>query len=215
MVFEVIINLKSMSVSILMDMIVSLVVILCMHRSNILQQVKWPILLLFNMLILLFCCALLRMNLTVGAGLGLFALLAIIRFRSEVLKIEDMIAMLLLMGLGFLHATYPTVLEIWEILIADCVLLGISFSLTKKCVGFICFKIRISELELLNPSERQTLLRMLEDKIGLVPFNVKILNVNLEDGTANLSVKFYDKKQPVKQKSKYLVFPSYAKEITA
>ena len=77
--------------SVLLDGMVTLLIIRRLHASQLLININTYSLLLFNFLILFLCYTLSQLELSFGAGLGLFALLAILRFRSQVMKIDELI----------------------------------------------------------------------------------------------------------------------------
>jgi hypothetical protein len=185
-------DLKSILISLSLDLMVALIVIERFRAVNLLKSVMKLVLLLFNILILLFCYSLTRIDLSIGAGLGLFALLGILRIRSEIIRIEELIGLLLLMGVGFIHSIYPQVLHIGEILLADVILVGISFFLGSCKSETICVKVKVENLALLHPTRRNDLAKIIEKNLGLAMKKVTILSINIEDGTASLHVTLDD-----------------------
>lgn len=181
-------DVKSILISLTLDLVVTLIVIERLRAANLLKGVMKLVLLLFNILILLFCYALTRVDLSIGAGLGLFALMGILRIRSEIIRIEELIGLLLLMGLGFIHSIYPQVLNFGEIILADIILIGITLFISSSVSEHMCVKVKIENLALLHPNRRQDLGKIIEKNLGMTMKKVHILNINIDDGTASLNV---------------------------
>jgi hypothetical protein len=181
-------DLKSILIPLALDLVVAILVIERLRAVQFLKGVMKMALLLFNILVLLFCYALTRIDLSIGAGLGLFGLLGILRIRSEIIRIEELIGLLLLMGLGFIHSIYPQVLHLGEILLADIILIGITLFLGSSAPEIICVKVKVENLGLIHPARRNDLNQIIEKNLGLTLKKVKILTINIEDGTATLNV---------------------------
>ena len=186
---DIINDFRCLSLAAILDILTTLLVIYRLQSIGILNGVRRYSLLLFNTMIMLFCCVLMRVDLSFGAGLGLFALLAILRFRSEVIKIEELIGVLLLMGLGFIHSAYPEVMQIIEVLIVDLFLLSICLLIRPHSV-IVKVKMKLEGLDKLHTSRRKDLSESLEKQFGMKMKTLKVVSVNLPDNHANILVSF-------------------------
>ncbi len=193
MSMELINDFRCLSLAAVLDVMTALLVIYRLQSIGILNGVRRFSLLLFNTMIMFFCCVLMRVDLSFGAGLGLFALLAILRFRSEVIKIDELIGVLLLMGLGFIHSAYPEVMRITEVVIADLSLLGICL-LIRTQSAIVQVKIKLEGLEKLHTGKRKDLCDSLEKQFGMKMKTLEVISVNLPDNNANIMVSFRSKR---------------------
>lgn len=196
MSIEFMTDFQCLSLAAILDIVTALLVIYRLQSIGILNGVRKFSLLLFNTMIMFFCCVLMRVELSFGAGLGLFALLAILRFRSEVIKIDELIGVLLLMGLGFIHSAYPDVMQIMEVVIADLSLLGICF-LIKPQSAVVQVKMKLEGLERLHIGKRKQLFDSLERQFGMKLKTLEVLSINLPDNNASLMVSFQRKKATI------------------
>lgn len=186
-------DFRCLSLAALLDVLTALLVIYRLQSIGILNGVRRFSLLLFNTMIMFFCCVLMRVDLSFGAGLGLFALLAILRFRSEVIKIDELIGVLLLMGLGFIHSAYPEVMRITEVFIADLSLLGICLLIRPQST-MTQVKIKLEGLEKLHTARRKELCVSLEKQFGMKLKTLEVVSVNLPDNNASIMVSFRSNK---------------------
>ncbi|NND32233.1 MAG: DUF4956 domain-containing protein [Saprospiraceae bacterium] len=181
-------GLEEFCISIGLNLIIAIIVIKRLQASDLLAMVTRYNLLLFNLFIFLLCYILTRMELSVGAGLGLFALLGILRIRSEVIKIEGLIGLLFLMSIGFIHSVYPQVLHLWQLVVVDIILLAISVLHSLVAGRTICIRVKLKDLKLLHAGRQKELSKSLEEKLGLRIKSIVILNININEDCAHLRV---------------------------
>ncbi len=181
-------NLTTMASALALNLGVVLLVVYRVQGLGYLEQIRRSTLILFNLLIYVFCSVLIHMDISIGAGVGLFAVLAMLRFRSEVLKMEELIYLLLLIGLGFIHASMPSVLDVAQVLLIDVVLIVFTFGQSTGKESSLRIKVRIDNLDLLRPGNQDYLQEILETRTGHALKSIRVVCVNLKDGEANLMV---------------------------
>ena len=199
-------ELFTLAIAVLLDLGVSLIVIQRLHACELLTRISKYGLLLFNMLILFLCYTLSQLEFSFGAGLGLFALFAILRFRSEVMRITELIGLLLLLGLGFIHALFPSLITV---VVVDIILVAITVKMAFAHVPTIEMKIKMKNLMLLKENRRAELCLMLEKKVGMSIVKIDAASINLEEDAACLNVTFSKKRAQVKKKVK-AIEPRYS-----
>jgi len=151
----------------------------------------------FNMIVFSLCTILTNVELSVGSGFGLFAVFAMMRYRSEQLHIKDMTYLLILIGMGFINSTFQGAIGPLEIVFLNAgmiIFLAIlEQSIFNKQVERR--KIKYERLDLLRIGNSTSLRKDLEDRIGAHVTKVKVESVNYMEGSANLVVSF-DKDKP-------------------
>jgi len=178
-----------MAAAIALDLLVTIIILRRLHSTKTLQSIHKHSLLLFNLLIFIFCSVLIHMEISIGAGVGLFAVLAMLRFRSEVLPIEELIYLLMFIGLGFTHAAMPNILSVGQVIFMDALFLALAFTAAPRNHKARTLKVRIDDLALLHPENRSYLSEVLEAKTGHQVESVEVMCLNLKDEEANLSVR--------------------------
>ncbi len=173
-------NLGMVGLSVLLDVAVTVLIVTRLCRSKLICNFNKSSLVLFNLLILIFCTILIRLDISMGTGVGLFAVLAMFRFRSEVLKTQEMFYLLMLIGIGFVHAAFPDVLSLTELLFIDGTLLGMAYFLSHSNKPTKKFKITLNDVELIKPSNQEKIKSLLEKNLGYVIKKIEVVNVNFK-----------------------------------
>jgi len=146
---------------------------------------------IFNMVI--FCLSLIFQSheLSLGSGLGLFALFTLIRYRSEPLRISELSYILICACLGIMNAIFPASSGTWQLIVLNSVLISIvaiMLWLSRDNKVQESYKIRYERLELLRPEYRITLISDLEQRLGRTVENVDIESINYPEHYASLKV---------------------------
>jgi len=131
-----------------------------------------------------------RIDLSVGSGFGLFAILTMMRFRSEQINMKDMAYLLIMIGLGFINSTGYDVIGYEEIALLNFVITGVVYGLEKSYFSNRknSQKIKYDKIELLKPKYNHLLKRDLSLRLGKEVIEVKTDNVNFIEGYATLKV---------------------------
>jgi hypothetical protein len=138
------------------------------------------------------CTILNNVDLSIGSGFGLFAVFTMMRYRSEQLQIKDMTYLLILIGLGFVNATFTGSLGPVEIAFLN-VSIAISLVVLEKTLfnhKLIDQKIKYSNLDLIKVENRPLLKKDLEEKLGARVENIRIDSINFVNGSANMMVRY-------------------------
>lgn len=150
---------------------------------------------LMGIMIFLICSILETLKLQMGMALGLFAIFAILRFRTINYSVKEMTYIFTIIGISVInsqaHIPPPVVgaLLINSIVIITTYLLEIF--LHKKF--FNTFLVSYKKIELLNPALNQDLLKDLSRHTGQNIEKVKIRKIDIGKGNAELEVYFRDK----------------------
>ncbi len=152
---------------------------------------------LFNFVIFALCYVILHTELGWTAGIGLFAIFAMLRFRSEMLNLLDMTYLLAIISIGFVNASFNGSISFVEILILNVGLFGMIYTLDHlhAHTSLQSKKIKYNNLELIKPSKKEELVNDLKIKTGLKIEKVMIDNINLDEQKATVRIYYYDGKQ--------------------
>jgi hypothetical protein len=150
---------------------------------------------MMGIMVFLICSILETLKLQMGMALGLFAIFAILRFRTINFSAKEMTYIFTIIGISVInsqaHIPPPIVgaLLINSIVILTTYLLEIY--LHKKSLN--TFLIIYNKLKLLNPDFNQDLLDDLSRHTGQNIVKVKIRKMNIGKGNAELEIYFKDK----------------------
>ena len=152
---------------------------------------------IFNVVLFLVCFFLNRIELSMGAAFGLFAVFGMLRYRTEDVSVRDMSYLFFVIALGLLHAVTPALAlknnsEFLLLATSDVLLLCIAGLLelrgiqNKERAALVVFE----RLDLLKPAFKADLITELNQRMGLNIHNVQVLKVDFSKNSAQLKV-FY------------------------
>ena len=155
---------------------------------------------IFNVVLFLVCFFLNRIELSMGAAFGLFAVFGMLRYRTEDVSVRDMSYLFFVISLGLLHAVIPAMAfkknsEYVLISASDVLALSIAALLefrsiqNKERVALVVFE----RLDLLKPELKADLIFELKQRMGLNIQNVQLLKIDFSKNSAQLKVFYTDK----------------------
>ncbi len=146
-----------------------------------------------------------RAEIGLGVGFGLFAIFALLRFRTVPIRLRDMTYLFTVVALSLVNALLLNAGNLEAILVVDAALLLTLALLEWVLARFMppgdgmqdgdngkWYSIRLTydKLALLSPQERSALLNDLRERTGLEPDRVKVEDINLQKGSARLRLLF-------------------------
>jgi hypothetical protein len=147
---------------------------------------------IFNVLIFLITLLLNKVEMSMGAAFGLFAVFSMLRYRTEGLSMKDMTYLFLVIAMGLLTAV--GVGEWWEIVILNLIIILVTYLLEsnlllKKEQAKI---IQYENIELIKPEKFEELKQDLENRTGLKINRITIDRIDFLRDTALLTVFYQD-----------------------
>jgi len=127
-----------------------------------------------------------------GMAVGLFAVFAILRFRTRNFSLKDMSYIFTTIGISVINSLklvgFPVLgVIIFNILIVVCVILLEEFSLRNNT---ITHSINFDNLELLKSAKQQKILKELSDLTGKEIIRYKIRNIDYKEKIACLDIAY-------------------------
>lgn len=147
---------------------------------------------IFNLLIFLITLLLNRVEMSMGAAFGLFAVFSMLRYRTEGLSMKDMTYLFLVIAMGLLSAV--GVGEWWEIALLNLIIILVTYLLESN----ILLKkehskiIQYENIELIKPGKLEELKLDLEIRTGLKINRISIDRIDFLRDTALLTVYYRD-----------------------
>lgn len=147
----------------------------------------------FNTMIFFVLSFLSSLEISVGAGFGLFAIFTILRYRTDPIPVREMTYLFVIVALPVMNSSAAT-LDLWpQLVAANAAILAIMFVLEKEW-GFhfeASRRIVYEKIELIRPEQRAELIADLEQRLGLKIKRVVVGKVNFLRDSAELVV-YYD-----------------------
>ncbi len=156
----------------------------------------------FNTLIFFIMSMLTSIEVSIGAGFGLFAIFSILRYRTDPMPPRDMTYLFVLIGLPIINATFSSGVPWVNLLIVNSLVIGVLFGLEKGW-GFQyeeSSRILYDRIELVHEDLREQLLADLRSRTGLPITHVEIGRIDFLRDSAEIKL-FYtptDKQTEIK-----------------
>ncbi len=148
---------------------------------------------IFNLVIFLITYLLNKVEMSMGAAFGLFAVFSMLRYRTEDISIKDMTYMFLVIAMGLINAVSKGNWDELSLLMAIIILITYlleSNVLIKKEVSKI---VMYENIELIKPENKAQLIEDLEARMGVKINQVTIGKIDFLRDAAQIHVFYYEK----------------------
>jgi hypothetical protein len=147
---------------------------------------------IFNLLIFLITYLLNKVDMSMGAAFGLFAVFSMLRYRTEGITIKDMTYLFLVIAIGLINAVAKGNWD--EFILLNFIILGFTYLLEsnllmKKETTKI---IEYENIELIKKEKRLELITDLENRTGIKINRINISEINFLRDTAIIIIYFYE-----------------------
>ena len=152
---------------------------------------------MFNTLIFFFAYILGSLDINMAFGFGLFAVFAILRYRTDPIPIKEMTYLFIVITIGVINALSGNQVVFIELLFANVTIVLLTFLLERHWVnnlpdnGLSSKTVVYNNIEMIKPENHQALIDELAQKTGLSIVSCKIGRLNFVENQVN--VKLYYK----------------------
>ena len=152
---------------------------------------------MFNTLIFFFAYILGNLDINMAFGFGLFAVFAILRYRTDPIPIKEMTYLFIVITIGVINALSGNQVVFIELLFANVTIVLLTFLLERHWVnnlpdnGLSSKTVVYNNMEMIKPENHQALIDELAQKTGLSIVSCKIGRLNFVENQVN--VKLYYK----------------------
>jgi hypothetical protein len=130
-------------------------------------------------------------ELSIGAGFGLFALFSILRYRTETVPIREMTYLFVMAALPILNSVLFNSSEYVKMVVVDLLVIIVLWILDREW-GFSCersqMEIVYEKIDLIKKERKEEMLKDLRERTGLNVLDFEVLNINFLHDVANLKI---------------------------
>ena len=148
---------------------------------------------MFNLIIFLITFLLNKVEFSLGAAFGLFAVFTMLRYRTEGISMNDMTYLFTVIALGLINAvskgSWDELLLLNLLILAFTLFLDSSFFFKREESKTIVY----DNLEMIRPEKRAELIRQLEEKTGLSIRRITVDKVNMLSESALITIYYLEK----------------------
>lgn len=147
---------------------------------------------LFNNILFVLCFLLSEADLKFGFAFGLFALFSMFRYRTVTVPIGEMGYFFLVVTLGIINSI-SSFNNLSLLLLANGTLVALTFFLGRYLTlqHENAIQINFEDLNLLKPEDRNTLIKLLEERTGLKIHKIQVMKVDFQKQIAQLKVYYF------------------------
>lgn len=146
----------------------------------------------FNLVIFLITFLLNKVEMSMGAAFGLFAVFSMLRYRTEGISAKDMTYLFLVIAIGLILAigkgSWDDLSVLSAIIIATTYLLESDILMKKENTKMVIY----DNIKLIPLEQRQELLADLKKRTGLNVHRVEIQDIDFLKDAANLTIFYYN-----------------------
>jgi hypothetical protein len=153
----------------------------------------------FNIIIFFISFLLNKVDLSIGAAFGLFAVFSMLRYRTENISIKDMSYLFLVIAIGLISAItklkglgcgaeYLLLVGISASILVMAFLLENNKLIKKENAHMVVY----DNLELIKPEKRKELIEDIKAKTGIAPHKISIEHVNISKNTCEIKIFYYE-----------------------
>ena len=157
---------------------------------------------MFNTLIFFFAYILGNLDINMAFGFGLFAVFAILRYRTDPIPIKEMTYLFIVITIGVINALSTNQVVFAELIFANVAIVVMTFFLEKYWVSNLVVKdyriktIVYNDMDMIKPENYQKLLDDVVKKTGLQIIDCKVGRINFLENWANVKI-YYKKENPL------------------
>jgi len=145
---------------------------------------------MFNSLIFFFASILGSMTVNLGFAFGLFAVFAILRYRTDPIPIKEMTYLFIVITIGVINALSSSEVSYAELLFTNVALVGLTYFLETYWQNnlLVSHTVEYEIIENIKPENHEKLLLDLEDRTGLSIKHFEIGRINFLRDTVQIRI---------------------------
>ena len=145
---------------------------------------------MFNSLIFFFAFLLSNVTINIGFAFGLFAVFAILRYRTDPIPIKEMTYLFIVITIGVINAISDTEVSYGAVIFTNIALVGLTYFLETHWQknSLVRITIEYEKIENIKPENHDTLLADLKERTGLNIQSFEFRRMNFLRDTARIRI---------------------------
>jgi hypothetical protein len=147
---------------------------------------------LFNIIIFIITYLLNKVDMSMGAAFGLFAVFSMLRYRTEGITTKDMTYLFIVIAMGLITAVSKG--TYFELFIIDFILIAFTYALDGNWLvrNEMAKSIIYENIEMIKPENHDQLMQDLRKRTGLDIHRFSVNRVDFLRDTANIKIYYYE-----------------------
>ena len=151
---------------------------------------------LFNIIIFIITYLLNKVDMSMGAAFGLFAVFSMLRYRTEGISTKDMTYLFIVISIGLICAVSKA--TYFELVIINSILIGFTYALDGNWLvrNEMTKTVQYENIELIKPEHHEALVNDLKNRTGLDIHRVTVTKIDFLKDVAIVRIYFYEDSLP-------------------
>lgn len=189
------VNYHSLSLLILkliMDVMVTFVIIRLIFYPIYKERDYVFTTMLMNISVFLICILLGSIKFKIGFAFGLFAVFAILRYRTEQIAIRQMTYMFVVIIIAVLNALSDETISFAELIVANVVVMASVYILEKNLLHdhLVSRLVIYEKIDLIKPENYDLMIKDLQERTGHHVIKADVVSINFLNDTAQIKIVF-------------------------
>jgi hypothetical protein len=153
---------------------------------------------LFNIIIFIITYLLNKVDMSLGAAFGLFAVFSMLRYRTEGITTKDMTYLFIVIAMGLICAVSKA--TYFELAVINLILIGFTYALDGNWLvrNELVKTIQYENIEMIKPANYQSLLTDLRTRTGLNIHRASVSRIDFLKDVAIIKIYYYEDTQKLK-----------------
>ncbi len=150
--------------------------------------------LMISMVVFFMITLLGEISVSTGFALGLFAIFAMLRYRTQQIPIREMTYLFLVIGVSVINALANRKVSYAELLLSNMIVVLVTYLLERVFLmrNELTKEVNYENMELIKPDKRQELIEDLQERTGLQIHRVEIGRIDFLRDTARILIFYFD-----------------------
>ena len=146
--------------------------------------------LMFNTLIFFVAFSLARIEMDIGFAFGMFAVFAMLRYRTDPIPIKEMTYLFIAIAVGFINALSGSAISIHLILFINIILIALTYFLESywQRNALVIRSVEYEIIENIKPENHEKLITDLQDRVGMPIQRFEIGKINFLRDTVRIDI---------------------------
>lgn len=151
---------------------------------------------LFSLMIFFIVMLLENVNVNMGFALGLFAIFAMLRYRTRQIPIREMTYLFVVIGISTINGLANRRVSYAELLLTNIIVIGVVYALEKIFLlkNELSKEVVYENVDLIRPERRQELIQDLEERTGIKINRVEVGRIDYLRDSVRLMIYYYQDK---------------------
>ena len=187
-------DLFKLNIRLAFDLLFTLLIVYVAYHANQKRMSYVFTFIMMNIMVFFICFTLKKLDLGLGMALGLFAIFAIIRYRTNSIRVKEMTYLFIVIGIAVINSLSNKKTSYAELLYVNLAIFLVTIAMERLCCNrnLQSQSIVFDNLDLLRPERRPDLISDLKNRTGLDVKSVQIKRIDLQKKNGQIIVHYYD-----------------------